>query len=98
MLILVAGLTYSNMHWRSSPKFVALLQLQNKDTSAPKNTPPPLFAHYFVAKVGRGCLHKYSICLMHVPPHSILQKPLIYIQSTIMMTDVAFRLEEWQLC
>ena len=62
--------------------FVALLQFQNKDTvSSQKYAPPPPLAHYFVAKVRRGCLHKYSICLMHVLSHSILQKYIFSQQS-----------------
>ena len=33
---------------------------------APENT-PPLFAHNFMAKVGRGHLLKYSIHVVHTP-------------------------------
>ena len=67
-VILVAGLTYSNMHWRSSPKFVALLQLQNKDTQAPKNTPPPPLCTLFCGKSGEGVFTQSVSCMYPLTP------------------------------
>ena len=44
---------------------------------------PPLFAHYFEAKVGRGCWLGYSICIS--PSH-----PFLCVRSTIMVFALAF--------
>ena len=45
--------------------------------------PPLLFAHYFEAKVGRGHLLGYSICIHPLPP-------FLCTRSTITMTATAF--------
>ena len=94
VLILAAGL---NMHWRSSPMFVALLQFQNKDTvSSQKYAPPSPLSTLFCGKSEEGVFTQIfnlsNACALS------LHSSKIYIQSTIMMTAVAFRLEERQLC
>ena len=36
------------------------------------NTPPPLFPHYFVPKVGRGLILNYAVSLDYKPPQPFL--------------------------
>ena len=55
----------------------------------------PYFAHYFEAKVGRGCLLKDSICLWHMPISSILRNNTLKVNNC---SDCGGFMEGWQLC